>query len=141
MQWLGSGDNLLLSESSGIILDVTTMVNSSAFSRTLRFTPVWTSHGGLYTCQAMADSVMVTKAINVTVQSKCWVRMLVDYINESSSECLQFIQLEIRVHTHLTILNHADYNPSAAQTNCVASFRFTSELEVHLPTEVTSVSK
>ena len=49
--------------------------------------------------------------------------------------------LEIRVHTHLTIRNHADYHPSAARTNCVASFRFTSELEVHLPTEVTSVSK
>jgi len=30
---------------------------------------------------------------------------------------------------------------SAVRTNCVASFRFTIELEVYLPTEVTSVSK
>jgi len=49
--------------------------------------------------------------------------------------------LETRVHTYPTIHNHADYNPSAARANCVASFRFTSDLEVHLPTEVTSVSK
>ena len=30
---------------------------------------------------------------------------------------------------------------SAVRTNCVASFRFTSELEVYLPTEVTSASE
>jgi len=78
VQWLGPGVNLLLSESGGIMVDDTTMVNSSTFSRTLRFTPVRTSHGGLYTCQSMADSVTVTEAVNLTVQSKCWVRMLAD---------------------------------------------------------------
>ena len=73
IQWLGPGLNLLLSESGGIMVDDTTIVNSSAFSRTLRFTPARTSHGGLYTCQAMADSVTVTKAVNLTVQGKCSV--------------------------------------------------------------------
>jgi len=78
VQWLGPGVNLLLSESGGILVDDTTMVNSSTFSKTLRFTPAQTSHGGLYTCRAMADSVTITKTINLTVQSKCRVRMLVD---------------------------------------------------------------
>ena len=73
VQWLGPGVNLLLSDSGGIMVDNTTMVNSSTFSRTLRFTPARTSHGGLYTCQAMADSVTVTKAVNLTVQGKCSV--------------------------------------------------------------------
>ena len=77
VQWRGPGLNLLLSGRGGIMVDDTTMVNST-FIRTLRFTPARTSHGGLYTCQAMADSVTVTKAINLTVQSKCRVRMLVD---------------------------------------------------------------
>ena len=45
------------------------------------------------------------------------------------------IVLEIRVHTHLTIRNHTDYNLCAARTNGVACCRFTSEFEVHLPTE------
>jgi len=71
IQWLGPGVNLLLSGSGGNMVDNTTMVNSSTFSRTLRFTPARTSHGGLYTCQAVADSVTVTEAINLTVQSKC----------------------------------------------------------------------
>ena len=70
IQWLGPGVSLLLSESGGIMVDDTTMVNSSTFSRTLQFTPARTSHGGLYTCQAMADSVTVTKAVNLTVQGK-----------------------------------------------------------------------
>ena len=73
IQWLGPGLSLLLSESGGIMVDDTTMVNSSTFSRTLQFTPARTSHGGLYTCQAMTDSVSVTKAVNLTVQGKCSV--------------------------------------------------------------------
>lgn len=78
VQWLGPDVSLLLSENGGIMVDNATMVNTSTFSRTLRFTPVRTSYGGLYTCRAMANSVTVTKAINLTVQSKCRVRMLVD---------------------------------------------------------------
>jgi len=55
--------------------------------------------------------------------------------------CLLMKVLEERVHIHLTIRNRVDYNPSAARANCVASYRFTSELEFHLSTEITSVSK
>ena len=71
VQWLGPSGNVLLSGSDGIVVDDTATVSNSTFVRTLQFTPVRTSHGGLYTCQAMADSVNRRKAINLTVQSKC----------------------------------------------------------------------
>ena len=71
VQWLGPSGNVFLSGSNGIVVDDTAMVSNSTFVRTLQFTPVRTSHGGLYTCQAMADSVNRTKAVNLTVQSKC----------------------------------------------------------------------
>ena len=77
VQWLGPSGNVLLSGSDGIVVDDTATVSNSTFVRTLQFTPVRTSHGGLYTCQAMADSVNRRKAINLTVQSKCMVRMFV----------------------------------------------------------------
>ena len=77
VQWLGRSGDVLLSGIDGIVVDDTAMVSNSTFVRTLQFTPVRTSHGGLYTCQAMADSVNGTKAINLTVQSKCLVRMFV----------------------------------------------------------------
>ena len=77
VQWLGPSGNVLLSGNDGIVVDDTAMVSNSTFVRTLQFTPVRTSHGGLYTCQAMADSVNRRKAINLTVQSKCMVRMFV----------------------------------------------------------------
>ena len=77
VQWLGRSGGVLLSGSDGIVVDDTAMVSDSTFVRTLQFTPVRTSHGGLYTCQAMADSVNGTKAINLTVQSKCMVRKFV----------------------------------------------------------------
>ena len=46
------------------------MTNYSTYTSTVEFTPVQTSHGGQYTCQATSTSGTSFDAKIVTVQSK-----------------------------------------------------------------------
>ena len=67
MQWIGpDGVRIINSD----IQQVMTNDSTVTYISTLEFTPVQTSHGGQYTCQATSTSGTTMDAKILTVQSK-----------------------------------------------------------------------
>ena len=66
VQWIGPDGGSINSDTRHLMTNDSTVTYVS----TLEFTPVQTSHGGLYTCQATSTSGRVMDVKTLTMQSK-----------------------------------------------------------------------
>ena len=66
VQWLGPDGGSIISDTQHLMTNDST----KTYVSTLEFTPVQTSHGGLYTCQATSTAGTVMDAKTLTVKSK-----------------------------------------------------------------------
>ncbi len=66
VQWLGPDGGSIISETQHVM----TSDSTKTYISTLEFTPVQTSHGGQYTCQATFSTGTIMDVKILTVQSK-----------------------------------------------------------------------
>ena len=59
----------------GITLGTLTVEDNTMSSRSLQFSPLRTSHGGEYTCQATVDSEITLGSVDVNVQGELTVKL------------------------------------------------------------------
>ena len=76
IEWMDSQGGTIVS-GDGITLGDVTMEDNTTSSRSLQFSPLRTSHGGQYTCQATVDSEIMSGNVDVNVQGELTVKLLI----------------------------------------------------------------
>ena len=76
IEWMDSEGGTIVS-GDGITLCDVTMEDNTTSSRSLQFSPLRTSHGGKYTCQATVDSETMSSNVDVSVQGELTVKVLI----------------------------------------------------------------
>ena len=75
IEWMDSQGGTIVSGGDITLGDVT-MEDNTTSSRSLQFSPLRTSHGGQYTCQATVDSEITSSSVDVNVQGELIVKLL-----------------------------------------------------------------
>ena len=76
IEWMDSQGGTIVS-GDGITLGDVTMEDNTTSSRSLQFSPLRTSHGGEYTCQATVESEITSGSVDVNVQGELTVKLLI----------------------------------------------------------------
>ena len=74
IEWIDSQGGTIVSGGDITLGDVT-MEDNTTLSRSLQFSPLRTSHGGKYTCQATVDSENTSGSVDVNVQGELTVKL------------------------------------------------------------------
>ena len=75
IEWMDSQGGTIVSGDGITLGDVTIEDNTTSFS--LQFSPLRTSHGGKYTCQATVDFENTSGSVDVNVQGELTVKLLI----------------------------------------------------------------
>ena len=79
IEWMDSQGGTIM-PGDGITLGDVTMEDNTTSSRSLQFSPLRTSHGGKYTCQATVESETMSGNVDVNVQGELTVKLLIHVV-------------------------------------------------------------